>query len=163
MKWNSVICWPSRVRREQSGVLAALVLAAFVAPPDSAAAQSPDREPAIKMSRSGICHEFGSVHYQQTIYFQAFESIDACLAAGGRKMGAEYEENAPQFEYQGNHPPRCYWTRVFVVFFVALVVYLGIILPLWRRWKTKRTYRTFADSQRRRWEGHKLESKRPRK
>jgi hypothetical protein len=47
-----------------------------------AATQASESDPAVKMSRSGICHERGTVHYRQTIYFEAFDSMEACRAAG---------------------------------------------------------------------------------
>ena len=37
-----------------------------------------------KKSRTGICHEYGSKYYEQTKYFEAFQSIDECIGSGGR-------------------------------------------------------------------------------
>ena len=38
----------------------------------------------VKKSRSGICHGPDSPWYAQTANYIAFESIEACLASGGR-------------------------------------------------------------------------------
>jgi hypothetical protein len=43
--------------------------------------------PPVKRSRSGVCHFKGERGYEQTIYFIAFESLDACLQSGGRMPG----------------------------------------------------------------------------
>ena len=53
-------------------------------PQDEPAAQS-QNEPPVKMSRSGICHAKGSVFYKRTKRFEAFQSVRACLEAGGRR------------------------------------------------------------------------------
>ena len=47
---------------------------------------SPDVAPSgvVKKSRSGICHAPGTTYYAQTHRFTAHESIEACLASGGR-------------------------------------------------------------------------------
>jgi hypothetical protein len=40
--------------------------------------------PNVKMSVNNICHSSGSAYYNRTKNFTTFESIAACLAAGGR-------------------------------------------------------------------------------
>ena len=52
---------------------------AFEAP---AAAQS---GPAVKMSKSGICHPRGGTYYSRTKNFKPYSSMKACLEAGGRR------------------------------------------------------------------------------
>ena len=39
---------------------------------------------AVKKSRTGICHEYGSKYYEQTKHFEVFQSIDECVESGGR-------------------------------------------------------------------------------
>jgi hypothetical protein len=92
-----------------------LWLAACASLPPSAHAQAADTKPAVKMSRSGICHERGSVHHRQTIYFESFPSLEACLAAGGRPMGGEAAVGAPTHDYRGTRPPRNYWPHAIIV------------------------------------------------
>lgn len=38
----------------------------------------------VKLSKSGICHAPGSASYSQTKTFTPYDTVDACLAAGGR-------------------------------------------------------------------------------
>lgn len=38
----------------------------------------------VKKSNSGICHDEQSPHYHRTSRFKAFDSLDLCLASGGR-------------------------------------------------------------------------------
>jgi hypothetical protein len=40
--------------------------------------------PAVKMSRSGICHDRNSPWYSQTLHYTSFASMEACKEAGGR-------------------------------------------------------------------------------
>lgn len=42
-------------------------------------------EPPVKMSKSGICHERGSAYYEQTKNYTAYNTLEECLKAGGRK------------------------------------------------------------------------------
>jgi hypothetical protein len=125
-----------------------------------AAAQTSEIGPAVKMSRSGICHERETVHYQQTIYFEAFDTMEACRAAGGRRMGGEFDANQPQPVYRGSRPASDYrpWVAGGVI---ALAVLLVGGAYLWRRWKVRRTLRAFEESRKRRWEGHRLEPREP--
>jgi len=38
----------------------------------------------VKKSRTGICHGPSSRYYAQTQHFTAFDSLEACVASGGR-------------------------------------------------------------------------------
>jgi len=38
----------------------------------------------VKRSKSGICHDIHSSHYERTKNFQAYDTIDDCLNSGGR-------------------------------------------------------------------------------
>ncbi len=125
-----------------------------------AAAQTADHEPAVKMSRSGICHARGTVHYQQTIYFEAFDSMEACRAAGGRRMGGARDADQPQPVYRGTRPASDY--RPYVAGgVIALAALLVGGAYLWRRWKAGQPLHDFNDRERRRWEGHKIEPRKP--
>lgn len=138
----------------------AIVLCALLAA-EAATAQTPDNEPAVKMSRSGICHARGTVHYRQTIYFEAFDSMEACRAAGGRRMGGARDADRPQPVYRGTRPASDY--RPYVAGgVIALAALLVGGAYLWRRWKVRRTLRAFEESRRRHWEGHKIEPRKPR-
>lgn len=47
-------------------------------------------EPPVKKSHSGICHERGYGSYNQTRSFEPYDSMEACVASGGRRA-----ENVP--------------------------------------------------------------------
>lgn len=59
-------------------ILVVPLLLILVSAPDAAAAQK------VKQSNSGICHCPGGQFYDRTSNYTAFDSIDACLASGGR-------------------------------------------------------------------------------
>lgn len=40
--------------------------------------------PQVKKSKTDICHQKGSTYYNQTTNYEAFNSLDDCLASGGR-------------------------------------------------------------------------------
>ncbi len=42
-------------------------------------------EPPVKKSKSGICHAKGTSYYAQTKNYTAFNSLEECLKAGGRR------------------------------------------------------------------------------
>jgi hypothetical protein len=71
----------ARVRRPCALQFAAgaLVLLLATAAPAAQASEAP-----VKMSGSAICHEPGSRFYDQTVRFQPYADLDACLRAGGR-------------------------------------------------------------------------------
>ncbi len=41
--------------------------------------------PAVKMSKTGICHPRGGTYYSRTKKFTPYKSMQACLKAGGRR------------------------------------------------------------------------------
>jgi hypothetical protein len=46
--------------------------------------ENPDDAP-VKKSRAGICHDRASPNYRQRKYFEAFDSMRACLDSEGRR------------------------------------------------------------------------------
>jgi hypothetical protein len=50
--------------------------------PAPAFAQS--NSPAVKMSRSGICHPRGGTYYSRTTNYTPYKSMADCVKAGGR-------------------------------------------------------------------------------
>lgn len=121
-------------------------------------AQGAKTDPAVKMSRSGICHERGSVHYLQTIYFEPFDSMGACLAAGGRRIGEERSPGTSLPDYQGSHSPiRIDWVAVLIGALIAVPIVFAIAMPWYLRWKARRALRSFEDRQKRQWEDHRLD------
>ncbi|WP_085297527.1 hypothetical protein [Cognaticolwellia mytili] len=41
--------------------------------------------PAVKKSKSGICHKKGSTYYARTKKFTSYPSMKSCLKSGGRR------------------------------------------------------------------------------
>jgi hypothetical protein len=62
---------------------AAATTAAPVAAAPAAAAKAGD-EPAVKKSKTSICHDKASASYKQTTNFTAFKTMDECVKSGGR-------------------------------------------------------------------------------
>lgn len=56
-------------------------------------------EPPVKKSHSGICHERGYGSYNQTKQFEPYDSMEACVASGGRRA-----ENVPTPEERAQKP-----------------------------------------------------------
>ena len=44
-----------------------------------------NEEPPVKMSKSGICHVQGTSYHAQTKNYTAYNTLEACLRAGGRR------------------------------------------------------------------------------
>ena len=42
-------------------------------------------EPPVKMSKTGICHARGTSYYAQTKNYTAYNTLEECLQAGGRR------------------------------------------------------------------------------
>lgn len=43
-----------------------------------------ENKSVVKKSRSEICHPFDSVYYERTKQFESFQTLESCLASGGR-------------------------------------------------------------------------------
>ena len=61
--------------------LFAVGFSSFVSIPSVTIAQS---GLAVKMSKSGICHPRGGSYYNRTQNYTPYQSMGACLKAGGR-------------------------------------------------------------------------------
>src|SRR5690554_8136566 len=46
----------------------------------------------VKKSKSGICHDRHSMHYDRTTNFKPFNSLEECFASGGR-LPAHYKKS----------------------------------------------------------------------
>jgi hypothetical protein len=47
-------------------------------------AADPPKDPAVKKSDAGICHDASSTSYGNTKKFTAFNSLDECVKSGGK-------------------------------------------------------------------------------
>lgn len=61
--------------------LLAVGFSSFASMPSVVIAQS---SPAVKMSKTGICHPRGGSYYARTQNYTPYPSMEACLKAGGR-------------------------------------------------------------------------------
>lgn len=59
-------------------------LAGFMTAGLSPAHGQSQTNPPVKLSESGICHPRGGAYYSKTKKFRAFDSMEACIKAGGR-------------------------------------------------------------------------------
>lgn len=64
------------------GIVSAVVASLLGAVPVLAANQA--QAPSIKRATSGVCYEPGNKGYQDVRSYKAFESLEACVNAGGR-------------------------------------------------------------------------------
>lgn len=96
-------------------------------------------EPEVKKSQSGVCHGQDSVHYARTKKFTPYDSMDDCLASGGRESrGAK---KASPWRY---------------AIATGTLLVLGVLGWLWMRPRPT-TAGTQGELERRRWEGHRRE------
>ena len=62
-----------------------LSLAMFASLNLSVGIAAANEEPPVKMSKTGICHARGTSYYVQTKNYTAYNTLEECLKAGGRK------------------------------------------------------------------------------
>jgi hypothetical protein len=62
-----------------------LSLAMFASLNLSVGIAAANEEPPVKMSKTGICHARGTSYYAQTKNYTAYNTLDECLQAGGRR------------------------------------------------------------------------------
>lgn len=112
-------------------------------------------DPAVKKSRQGICHERGTISYLQTIYFDSFDSMDACRNSGGRLPNSRpVPVPLDRSIHWWQRLSRDQWDQLAVVAVAAAAVFL-VARRVYKRWKERRRSRQLEAIQRRRWEGHR--------
>ena len=125
----------------------------------TALAQSAVREPPVKKSRQGICHERGSISYVQTIYFDSFETLDACLKSGGRipnsSAVAVPEDRSIHWWQRFSQSDFDKAAALAVIGAAGVCVLFVLFRDPYRKWKMRRKYRKFAEVEKRKWEGHR--------
>ena len=104
-------------------------------------------EPPVKKSEQGICHERGTATYKRTIHFEAFDSMDTCLASGGR-----IAKNAPaETSWMGS-----IGKKLFAV--IGILVTVGGAFLISRRRSGGSSQAASQDEiERKRWEGNSRE------
>lgn len=117
--------------------------------------------PNVKKSRQGICHESGTVSYIQTIYFESYESLQACIDSGGRRVGAQTESN----ESRSRLPSKRTWWDVDAPGWLDVLLTSGLISActlalLWipiKKWRHRRRLRLIEADAKRKWQQHRRE------
>jgi hypothetical protein len=109
----------------------------------------------VKKSDQGICHQRGSATYKRTKHFAPYDSMDACLASGGRVA-----RNAAA-DGDGADKPGASWLTgigMKAVVIIGMLVIVGGAFFLSRR-SGARTPPAAAqdDLERKRWEGNRRE------
>ena len=88
-------------------------------------------EPPVKKSRQGICYERGSGTYQRTTHFDAFDTMEQCLASGGRVA-----KNAPLDKHEESESGSSSWLGKVggkIALIVGMLVVVGGAFLLSRR------------------------------
>lgn len=163
--------WQQILQAGRATSLAAVMIAGVVgvtvpANGQQLVAQSSQDRPAVKKSRRDICHERGTISYVQTIYFEPFESMEACLASGGRLSGTVPEAPGAETRSSEPRPAKGTWYGHYAVYVLAssvcaILLIGGLVWRFWFRRNARRQIRTFEQRQERAWQGHRLESKKP--
>src|SRR6476661_2952995 len=80
----------SRLTRANVGAMRPLLLTLVLVFASPGLIAQDNSAPPVKKSHSGICHERGYGSYNQTKQFEPYDSMEACVASGGRRA-----ENVP--------------------------------------------------------------------
>ena len=106
-------------------------------------------DPPIKKSAQGICHERGKGSYSSTKHFESFDTLEACIASGGRAAA-----NAPVGKPDRNEWFAKYGGKLTFAVGVIAVAFSAYWLAARRR-KTPRGAK-LNELEQRKWEGHRL-------
>ena len=91
-------------------------------------------QPAVKKSEQGICHERGSGAYRLTKHFEPYDTLELCLASGGRVAKYAESEAADAQEKPSAGAPS--WLRNLggkIGLIVGILVIVGAAFLLSRR------------------------------
>lgn len=109
-------------------------------------------EPEVKKSSSGICHERGSGSYGRTKSFEPYESMEKCLASGGRRaanVSASKGEESTSAEGLKRYGGK-------IAFVAILLAVVGGAIWLAKRGAASRATK-LHDLEQKKWEGHRRE------
>ena len=118
---------------------AAAVAGLLLAGADGAAVA--DTDPEVRKSQSGVCHGPESAHYERTEKFIPYDSMEACLASGGRESRAARKASP--------------WRWVVAAVALAVLAVLGWLWMRRRPGSPGGPGGPLDELERRRWEGHR--------
>jgi hypothetical protein len=117
-------------------------------------------EAAVRLSQGGICHAPESPHYARLKSYEQFSTVEECIRAGGRLPLAEARGTAST---QSREDAQGKGAGLALAMVVLAACAAGVLWMLWHRNRKSRSlHRAIDDLERRRWEGHRLDS-RPRR
>lgn len=109
-------------------------------------------EPEVKKSSSGICHERGSGSYGRTKNFEPYESMEKCVASGGRRaanVSATKGEESATAEGLKRYGGK-------IAFIAILLAVVSGAIWLASRGAGSRTAK-LNELEQKKWEGHRRE------
>jgi len=109
-------------------------------------------EPSVKKSEQGICHPRGSATYKRTTHFDSFDTMEQCLASGGRvAKNAPGEKESESASWLGKVGGK-------IALVVGMLVAVGGAFLLSRRSSAASSAGAKIDElERNKWEGNKRE------
>jgi len=112
--------------------------------------------PAVKKSEQGICHERGSATYERTKHFEPYDTMDACLASGGRVAKNVSTEDADASGSSASSWLGALAKKALVI--VGMLVIVGGAYLLSRRRSSATSIGASHDElERKRWDGNRRE------
>jgi len=107
------------------------------------------KDPPVKKSTQGICHERGKGSYSKAKHFESFDTLEACIASGGRAA-----KNAPVGRPDQNEWVAKYGGKLAFAAGAIAVAFAAYWLAAGRRQNTRGT--KLNELEQRKWEGHRL-------
>lgn len=122
-----------------------------------AAADAVTAEPAVKLSRNGVCHDRTSPNFRQLATYDGYETIEACLQAGGR-----LPNGARSQPFQPKPANPAWWQEFDWIWGIGMATFfIAVLFPPLRIWyfrrRQRRGFRNAETDARRRWEDHRLD------
>jgi hypothetical protein len=118
-------------------------------------------EPAVKKADSGICHERGSSSYKRTKHFASFNSLETCLASGGRLPANANATGASSASMEDHE--NLSWLSSAASKAVLIAAMLAVVAGTYWfiRGHTSRASRSarLQELERKKWEAHRLDTK----
>jgi hypothetical protein len=116
----------------------------------------------VRLSKGKICHDASSQHYASLQTYQAFKTMQDCLAAGGRLSVAD-QRKADARKEEPSEESLSNWIVWTIAAVVVVAFLIAVALPFFRSWlrqrKNRQVEEEYRDTGDRRWRGHRLDRK----